>query len=203
MSNEIKAVIWDVGGVLVRTHDLSARRAWEQRLGLPVGGADEVVFAGRMGTQAQLGLITDEEHWQWVGEQLALGDDMPQFRSDFWIADVLDQSLVALIRQLRPAYQTAIISNATDGLRGALENKHHIADDFDVIVCSAEEHILKPAPEIYRRTLERLGRQPSECVFIDDAPANIAGAEFVGLKTILFTPTLDMRAALNKAGVTF
>jgi epoxide hydrolase-like predicted phosphatase len=201
MSDEIKAVIFDVGGVLIRTHNFSGRRRWEQQLGLPVGGADETVFHSRMGTLAQQGAITDEELWQWVGESLELGDELPAFRADFWAADELDESLVQLIRELRPRYQTAIISNATDALTYSLTEVHPIIDDFDLIVASAYEKIMKPAPEIYRRTLDRLGREPAECVFIDDAPANIAGAEFVGLKAIQFTPQLDLRRALSKAGV--
>ncbi|MEZ4516399.1 MAG: HAD family phosphatase [Chloroflexota bacterium] len=202
MNDSTKAVIFDVGGVLVRTHDHSGRRRWEQQLGLPQGSADEVVFHSRMGTLAQQGAITDEELWLWVGEHLQLGDELPSFRSDFWAGDRLDEDLMELIRELHPKYQTAIISNATDGLMNSLENIYPIADDFDLIVGSAYERVMKPAPEIYRRTLERLGRNPSEAVFIDDAPANITGAEFVGLNAIQFTPTMDLRSALEKFGVT-
>lgn len=202
MSNAIKAVIWDVGGVLIRTHDHSGRRKWEQQLGLPAGGADDVVFHSGMGTLAQQGAITDEALWVWVGEHLELtSGELTEFRTDFWAGDRLDQDLVKLIRELRQAYQTAIISNATDGLEQSLREVYDIANAFDVIVGSATEQIMKPSPEIYRRTLTRLGREAGECVFIDDAPANIAGAEFVGLKAIQFTPALDVRAALGRVGV--
>ncbi len=202
MSNEIKAVIFDVGGVLVRTHDHSGRRKWEQELGLPQGGADELVFNSRMGTLAQQGAITDEELWAWIGSDLQLGNDLEAFRTDFWAGDELDQSLVELIRDLRPKYQTAIISNATDALNYNLTEVYPIADEFDLIVGSAYERVMKPVPLIYERTLERLQRQPEECVFIDDAPANISGAEHVGLKAIQFTPVLDLQAALGKLGIT-
>ena len=47
---------------------------------------------------------------------------------------------------------------------------------------------MKPHPAIYERALARLGRSADEAVFIDDAPANIAGAATVGLHTIHFTP---------------
>ena len=159
MSDEIKAVIWDVGGVLVRTHDHSGRRRWEQELGLPIGAADDLVFHSRMGTLAQQGQITDEALWQWIGEELQLGEDLETFRSDFWAGDELDGSLEQIIRGLRPRYQTAVISNATDALNYTLTNTYPIADAFDLIVGSAYEHIMKPSPEIYRRALQRLGRQ--------------------------------------------
>ena len=73
MSSPIRAILFDVGGVLVRTFDLSGRQAWEQRLGLPPGGAEAVVLNSEMGHRAQRGEIGDETLWSWVGERLALG----------------------------------------------------------------------------------------------------------------------------------
>ncbi len=54
------------------------------------------------------------------------------------------------------------------------------------IVTSAAEKLLKPDPRIYRILLERYGLTPDECVFIDDAPANVSGAEAVGMRGIRF-----------------
>lgn len=76
MSSPIGAILWDVGGVLVRTFDQSGRQAWEQRLGLPPGGAEAVVLNSEMGHRAQRGEIGDETLWAWVGERLALGDEL-------------------------------------------------------------------------------------------------------------------------------
>lgn len=200
MSSPIRAILWDVGGVLVRTFDQSGRQAWEQRLGLPPGGAEAVVLNSEMGHHAQRGEIGDETLWKWVGERLALGDELAAFRSDFWRGDRVDRSLVALIRQLRPHYQVAVISNATDALRTTLQG-YGLLDEFDLIVGSAYEGIMKPHPAIYERALARLGRSADEAVFIDDAPANIAGAATVGLHTIHFTPTIDLAGELRRLGV--
>ena len=198
----IKAVIFDVGGVLVRTESQQKRREWEARLGLAPGESEAIVFAGEMGTKAQSGAIGDEAHWAWIGQRLGLDEAaLTAFRRDFWAGDVLDTDLVAYIRQLRPRYQTAIISNATEGLRAALTNRFQIADAFDLIVGSAEEQVMKPDPEIYRRTLSRLGRKPEETVFIDDFAHNIAAADKLGMKTIHFRPDVDVPAALAQLGV--
>ena len=40
----VHAVIFDIGGVLVRTEDWSGRRKWEERLGLPERGLSTIVF---------------------------------------------------------------------------------------------------------------------------------------------------------------
>lgn len=54
------------------------------------------------------------------------------------------------------------------------------------IVISSEEKLLKPDPKIYRILLDRYNLSPDECVFIDDAPANVSGAEAVGIHGIRF-----------------
>jgi glucose-1-phosphatase len=198
----IKAVIFDIGGVLIRTHDQSGRRRWEVKLGLAEWESEEIVFSGEMGTRAQCGAISDSDLWRWIGEHLKLSaEDLAAFRRDFWSGDVLDLDLVTFIRSLRPRYQTAVISNATDNLQRALSDAYPIADAFDLIVCSAEEKIMKPDLEIYRRTLERLGRQPQESVFIDDNADNIAAATALGLHTVHYRPGVDVPAELSRLGV--
>jgi putative hydrolase of the HAD superfamily len=157
-----------------------------------------------MGTRAQLGEISDAELWRWVGRRLELSaSQLEAFRRDFWSGDILDVEIVGAIRGLRPRYQTAIISNATDALRDNLASAYPIADAFDLIVVSAEEHTMKPDHEIYERTLRRLGRPPGETVFIDDNPGNIAAARELGMNAILFNPTLDLHLELAAMGVHF
>ncbi|MCA9952974.1 MAG: hypothetical protein KDE48_25170, partial [Anaerolineales bacterium] len=127
----IKAVIFDVGGVLIRTEDYGRRRSWERKLGLADWESEEIVFNSAMGKKAQEGAISDAELWIWVGERLDLGNQLDAFRADFFGGDVLDSTLMEYIRSLRPTYKTAIISNATDSLQTAVAN---IADAFDLIV---------------------------------------------------------------------
>ncbi len=198
----IKAVIFDVGGVLIRTPNRSKRLNWERKLGLDEWQSEVIVFGGDMGIKAQLGEITNEQLWEWVGERLNLSPtDLQQFRTDFWAGDILDSSMVDFISSIRPTYQTAIISNATDALRESLTSTYPIADNFDLIVCSAEEHLMKPTDEIYFRTLERLGRNPAEAVFIDDSEANVQAARKVGMAAIHFHPKLNLAEALAPLGV--
>lgn len=201
INDMIKAIIFDFGGVILRTHDWAGRQRWEQRLGLPEHGAEQLVFNSEMGRLAQHGRITTNDLWQWVGQQFGLSAaDLAQFRADFWAGDVLDGELVTLIRGLRPSYQTALISNAFDDLRDVLTNEFAIADAFDVIVISAEEGIMKPDPRLYHIALERLGCRPEEAVFIDDFAHNIAGAQVVGLHTIHFKPGIDLVREIGRLG---
>jgi epoxide hydrolase-like predicted phosphatase len=198
----IRAIIFDVGGVLVRTVDKQSRRSLEKRLELADGEAEALVFNSAMGQAAQRGEIADEALWAWVGQRFSLSpQQLSEFRHSFWGGDVLDTELIALIRVLRARYQTAVISNATDALRRTLTEKYPVADAFDLIVGSAEEGIMKPDPDIYLRTLDRLGRKPAETVFIDDFAHNVAAARELGLHTIHYKPGLDIAGELSRLGV--
>jgi len=198
----IKAIIFDVGGVLLRTHNHSYRRTWEKKLGLKQWESEQIVFNSEMGQKAQLGAISHADLWRWVGTRLGLvNGDLTAFQHDFWAGDVLDMALVDLIRQAHGRYQTAIISNYHDDLRRELTHDHHIADLFDEIVISAEEKVMKPNPQIYQTALTRLGRDPEEAVFIDDFQHNIKSAHEVGMHGIHFTPATNLKDELLALGI--
>lgn len=199
----IKAIIFDVGGVLIRTHDHGPRRRLEKQLGLEEWESEVLVFSGADGTAAQMGAITEDDLWRNIGHKLALNEEqLREFQNEFWAGDALDQQLVALIHQLREAgYQTAIISNATDRLHDLLSEVHQIAGAFDLIVGSAEEKVMKPEHEIYRRTLKRLGVKPNQAVFIDDNKDNIRAARELGIHAIHYREGLDVQDALTQLGI--
>lgn len=198
----VQALIFDVGGVLVRTEDRSRRAILEQELGLAKGEADEIVFNSAMGQAAQRGQVTSAMLWNWVAAKVELDNTaLAHFQREFWGGDRVNTELVALIRSLRPRYQTAIISNFMDDLRRSLHEEYPIADAFDLIVISAEEKVMKPDPRIFLHTAERLGRRPEECVFVDDFAHNVEGARAVGMHAIHYTPQTDMKVELAKLGV--
>jgi len=198
----IHAVIFDVGGVLLRTEDRTPRQEWETHLGLAPGGAEALVFNSEMGQKAQRGEITEPELWHWIGTHLSLSpSETAAFRTGFWAGDVLDMVIVRFIRQLKKRYQTAVLSNYASNLRPELTHQFGIADAFDEIIISCEEGVTKPNSEIFYRALTRLGRSPEEAVFIDDFAHNVQAAKAVGMSAIHFQPGLDLPTALQQLSV--
>jgi len=198
----IKTVIFDVGGVLIRTEDRTPRRKLEQRLGLQPGESEVLVFNEKVGNAAQLGKITSAELWGWVQQKLGLDDaGVAQFQQEFFGGDRLNTSLMAYIRSLRPAYQTAIISNAGDNLNRVITEIYPIADAFDLVVGSAYEGVMKPDAEIFKRTLTRLGRRAEETVFVDDFAHNVDAARALGMHAVHYTPATDVPAVFAQLGV--
>lgn len=198
----IRALIFDFGGVLMRTADPTPRRELERRFGLPPAGANELVFGSPRWDDAQLGRISSAEFWADVGQRLGLSaEELAGFRRAFWAGDRLDEELIVLIRHLRDAgYRTALLSNGPAGSRQFME-RLGITDAFDVIVISGREGLMKPDPAIFERTLERLDVQAKEALFVDDFQANVAAARQVGLHATRFRGLAPLRQWLQDLGV--
>lgn len=198
----IRAIIFDVGGVLIRTEDPASRRGLERHLGLAPGESEELVFGEPMGIRAQRGEITADALWAWIQQEMELDSDgITAFFEQFYGGDRLDMDLVDTVRTLRGPYQTAIISNAMDNLLEMVTYLYPMRDAFDLVVGSAYEGIMKPDRRIYERTLERLGRAPHEAVFIDDMLANVEAARALGMAGIHYQAGLNVAVALRELGV--
>lgn len=94
----------------------------------------------------------------------------------------------------------ALTNWAADTFQVAL-GMHDLLDRFAEIVVSGREGVTKPNPEIFLLACSRLGVAPESAVFVDDSPANVAGAEAVGMTGLLFRSAEQLRADLVALGL--
>lgn len=195
----IRAVIFDVGGVLVRTVDPSGREKWEERLGLtPKGMLARVVFESEASDRAALGQGTEEQVWRYVGQRFGLSPlELEELIRDFWGGDRLDTDLVGFIRELRKLCKIGILSNAWPGARRNIAERWGLGQVADTIVVSAEEGLVKPDPRIYEIAAQRLDVQPQETVFVDDTMVNVQGAQAIGMHGVQFKTTAQTIAEIR------
>ncbi len=195
----ISAVIWDLGGVLLRTEDMTSRQALADRMGIAREKLEDMVFDNESGDRAQLGEISVDEHWENIRQQLGLDTaGINEFRRQFWDGDRLDVALVDYIRRLRGNYKTGLLSNAFSDLRQIVTAMQNFSDAFDEMVISAEVHMMKPDPRIYQYALQKLGVAAQEAVFIDDMRRNVEGAHSLGMHAIHFRTASQTRADLKR-----
>ena len=185
----VKAVIFDVGGVLIRTQSRAGREKWATRFGMDSWDFENFVFRSESGVQSELGQKSVMAHWDWLGEHFELSkSDLAQMRHDFFAGDVMNKPLVAYVQRLRQAgYPTGILSNFGNNARQLWREVYPFIDYFDGITISSEVGVMKPDPKIYHVAAERVGVKPKEALFIDDFIQNIEGALAVGMKAIHFT----------------
>jgi epoxide hydrolase-like predicted phosphatase len=195
----IRAIIWDLGGVIIRTEDLSHREKWEKRFGFEAWGLANLVFRSEISQLASIGKASADDIWATVQEKLGLdNEEIQQLRIDFFAGDRLDEKLLTFIRQLRISHKTGMITNAWPNIRHWIENQWKIADAFDHILISAEVGLVKPDPAIYELSLKQMGVKPGETIFIDDFEENIEGAKAVGMHAIHFQDPEEVSVQLKE-----
>jgi epoxide hydrolase-like predicted phosphatase len=200
----LKAVIFDFGGVLLRTHDHSPRHKWEDKLDLPHGVFEDYIFNGPVGRLAQLGQATWEDVWAGAAKKFNLSAaEIAQAQLDFFRGDVLDRNLISYIRRLKKEYITGLLSNTWQPNGRSLLLQYGIADAFHFTVTSAEVGAMKPNPRIYQVALERAGAEPEQALFVDDMEQNVLAARKLGMPAIYFVDPEAARLRLEAlTGVT-
>ena len=116
--------------------------------------------------------LADEVYHRWI-ENLTFIDHMP-----------------ALIRDIKVAGgKLYLLSNISIGFAEQWRTVPHLREvlsAFDGLVFSGPLGIVKPSREIFGYVTDTYGLDPEECIFIDDSPKNIAGAELAGIRGYLF-----------------
>jgi glucose-1-phosphatase len=195
----IRAIIWDLGGVILRTEDRTLRSKLAERLGMTYDDLDRLVFESQSSKEATVGIIDATRHWQSVCKILNLPvEEISAFQATFFGGDQIDTNLLETIRSFKPDYRTGLLSNAWSDLRKYIENDWNISEVFDDIIISAEVGLAKPDHRIYQLAIQRLGVAAEEAVFIDDVLANVEGARSAGLSAIKFQNPPQVQEELGK-----
>jgi epoxide hydrolase-like predicted phosphatase len=195
--SRFRAVFFDFGGVLT-TSVWDSFAAFCRSEGLEPDAVKKLFStdpdALRELRQLELGEISESEFEQAFGRRLGLKDPVHLIDSMFTGMQP-DTLMVGAVKELRAAGMlTGLISNSWST---AHYDRQLLAELFDTAVISGEVHMHKPQPEIYRLAADRLGLEPSQCIFVDDLRENCEGAEAVGM-----TPVLHRNAAETIAMLT-
>ena len=199
----IRAVIFDMGGVLAHTHAGDALLAsYEARLGLEPGALRLRLYSGPAWEAVSKGEIALDAYWEEVGAGLEdiLPPEFVHFRDNFHLA-FLDPATLQLAWRLRSRYHVGLLSNATRLLARDIAAEPRFAGLFDAVVISALEGCRKPEPEAFLIAAQRLGFPPHACVLIDDKRRNTEAAQAVGMHAVLYEHALQTERALRALNV--
>lgn len=194
----IRAVIFDVGGVLFHQTDKSRQRSWEERLGLAVDTLGSTIWRMPISAQAEIGLASRAAVWTEAARRFLLNPaEAAALEGDFFSGSEWNVQLIDYARSLRGRYKTGILSNAWPDARAAIHDWVNEAA-FDDLIFSAEVGLAKPDRRIYTLALDRLQVQPAEAIFIDDVQENVAAAQTIGMAGIRYESTEQTIAAIEQ-----
>jgi putative hydrolase of the HAD superfamily len=108
----------------------------------------------------------------------------------------LDQDMVEGVRALRErGVSTGLVSNSWGTRRYP---RDLLAELFDGVVISGEEGFRKPDPRMYELGAQRIGAEPSACVFVDDLAFNLDAARELGMAVVHHTSAASTMAELDQ-----
>jgi 2-haloacid dehalogenase len=107
---------------------------------------------------------------------------------------------VELFRELKEkdSYKMYALTNWQEGLFDIALVRYNFLHWFDGRVVSGEEKTRKPFPDFYQILLNRYGVDPGEAIFIDDNLRNVRAAEELGITSIHFQSTQQLRQKLEE-----
>ncbi|MDX1405336.1 MAG: HAD-IA family hydrolase [Woeseiaceae bacterium] len=195
---EIKVILFDLGGVLLRLNDpietfglditLSEwRERWLRSPSVRIfesGQIDTQEFAKRIVNEAQL-----PYDWQEFIE-----------RFDRW-PDRLFDDTVRVLKAIPATYSKALLSNINplhwerEQIAGA------IAPHVDRVFLSYETGLVKPDREAFDLVLKVCDCKPAEILFFDDTESSVAAANKYGLQSVHAVGIDTVKTELRSRGV--
>lgn len=195
----INAIIFDMGGVLLRTVDPKPRELMAHRFGCSRSELENFVFSSPTSIQSEVGMLSDIDHWRVVLEHFRRNELSPESAYyEFFSGDAINQNLMDFAKLLKLKFKVGLLSNAWENARKRLGALYDFIDLFDASIFSAEVGERKPNPKIFEIMLEKLGAKPEESIFIDDFPVNVEGAENAGLISILYENDTQVIKRVNQ-----
>jgi putative hydrolase of the HAD superfamily len=183
----IRAVLFDMGGVLELTPPTGWEQRWERELELAPGDIRRRLEPEWRG--GSLGTVSEDEVSAAFVRELGLSaEQLERFLADLWeeYLGAANRELIDWFAAQRPLRRTGIVSNSFVGAREREQERYGFEDLTDTIVYSHEVGVGKPDPAIYLMACERLGVAPEEAVFLDDVQRSVDGARAVGISAVLY-----------------
>lgn len=177
-----RAMIFDIGGVLVPLHFKRGYEAMSAVCGLPIEEIRQRLAGSRLTGRYERGEMTDGEFATAVCGLLGAEVTEQEFRR-MWcsIFDVETLIPLAFLEGLRQRHRMVLLSN-TNGIHVArLRAECCAMAHFDEAVLSYEVGWMKPDRRIFEEALRRAGCPAAECFYTDDTAAYVAAAREFGI----------------------
>lgn len=199
-SSPIKALFWDIGGVLLSNGwDRDQRRAVVTQFGLD---ADDFQERHKLIVpELEMGRLSLDDYLT----QTVFMRPQPFDRSEFVAAmeaqSVPDDAALSLLRSLSVGHRMYALNNESRELNGYRRQKFGLDGPLLAFFSSCYLGVSKPNPAIYRLALDLAGVQAQNALMIDDRLQNVEAARSVGMQAVQFQGAGPLRGDLGHLGI--
>ena len=201
---KIKALIFDMGGVLVDLDIEDCKRAFKEYVGYY--GIDSIIDACH-----QKGIYGDLEEGKLSADEfrrIVLADSRPGAseedvdRAMWHILIGIEPYKAEMLKRLSESYGLYLLSNNNPV---CLPRSRKIFEDagipldkiFRKCFYSFEMKALKPSEDFYKAVVKEIGLPADQMLFIDDSQKNVDGAIAAGLPAVYYEPGTDLEALIS------
>jgi putative hydrolase of the HAD superfamily len=199
MQPDVKAVIWDFGGVITSS-PFEAFNRYEAERGLPrdvirqINAANGDTNAWALFERAEIDAARFDALF--AEEAAAIGHDIRGADVLKLLSGDVRPRMVAAIDQIKAkGLKTGCITNNVPSGKGPgmadsfgkAEAVAAIMARFDHVIESSKAGIRKPDPRIYQMMCEAIDVAPEQCVYLDDLGINCKPAAALGMQAIKVT----------------
>jgi epoxide hydrolase-like predicted phosphatase len=205
----IKAIIFDIGGVIIQEPSKDQHETISKKFGL-----DSEKFRE----------LRRKHIWKTLKNKRYLKNKKCLFEYEILIAKTLkvnpnefidcwqklrekemniSPETKRLLKKLSKNYLLGTLTNVSPA-HEILRKKKNVYDSFKINIKSCELGICKPDKKFFKVLLKELKREdikPEEVIFIDDRSNNISAAKELGINAILFKNNKSLIKDLRKFGV--
>jgi len=193
----IKAILFDMGGVLVDLDKARCVKMFKERAGLmEIEEILDCYHQKGFFDELEGGRLTVDEFYSEALKVSRPGATAEDIRDCFCSLLVcVPQYKADLLNELRKNYDLYILSNNNPVTTGFAKGLFAAAgapyEIFRELFISSEMKLQKPSEEMFLEVIRRVGRKPEEMLFIDDSPRNVDAAKALGIRAVYYNPETD------------
>jgi len=200
---KIKAVIFDMDGVLIEAKDWHYEALNQALLlfGTEISRYDHLVTYDGLPTTTKLEMLTVER-----GLPAALHEFINDMKQQYTLDIVFTKCKPTFIHQYAlsklktSGYKLAVASNSVRITVESMMNKSALAEYLDIQLSAQDVTEPKPSPEIYNTAMSMLGFEPEECLIVEDNENGIKAAKASGahLLEVISVDDVNYKNITNK-----
>lgn len=197
-----RAVIFDLGGVLVKTEPQRLIQSVAQDCGQSEQQVARVLGDATLAEAFELGRLGAKEFFETMAARLKLSWDFARFVR-VWNSIIIDENrdTTWLLSRLRQRYRLVVLTNTN------VLHDEHIRRTWPVFhevhhwIASYQVGLRKPEPAIYELALRQAEVSPAAAVYVDDRHENVAVAQQLGLTAVHVTDGLPLEQEFHALGL--
>ncbi len=199
-----KALIFDLGGVIVPLDFPRAYRALEAVCGIPAEEIPKKFGTTDLVKRFETGQMTAEEFTAELGRLFDINISHAEF-CNLWSALFPAHSLLPeeLFEALAKQYRLVLLSNTNVIHFDEIRSRYPQLNHFHEYVLSYKVGAAKPSSRIYQAAIAAAQCAAEDCFFTDDIPVYVEGARKQGIDAVQFLNYEQLQLELRSRDVSW